>query len=196
MSCLTRTRLRARLRARLWGKYLSKEGIRLWEAMSDERLLRACRDGDTDAFAVLWERHRRAGFVAARNLAPSLDPDDLVSDAYLKIFELVREGRGPQETFRPTCTRSSGPLQPTASVRANMPPLSSPTLRSCMRRRRGRTTHSTSTRSLMRSRNLPRGGRLRCGTPRLRACRLGKQPCSSGCRRTARLRLPHARATL
>lgn len=101
MSCLTRTRLRARLRARLWGKYLSKEGIRLWEAMSDERLLRACRDGDTDAFAVLWERHRRAGFVAARNLAPSLDPDDLVSDAYLKIFELVREGRGPQETFRP-----------------------------------------------------------------------------------------------
>lgn len=69
--------------------------------MSDEELLRVCRDGDTEAFAALWERHRRAGFVAARSLAPSLDADDLVSEAYLRIFELVRAGRGPTGAFRP-----------------------------------------------------------------------------------------------
>ncbi|CAG7607129.1 hypothetical protein LEUCIP111803_00992 [Leucobacter soli] len=39
--------------------------------------------------------------AAARGLAPSLDPDDLVSAAYLKIFELVIDGRGPRGAFRP-----------------------------------------------------------------------------------------------
>lgn len=74
---------------------------RHWAAASDEELLRACRHGDTEQFALLWDRHRKAGIVAARSLAPGLDPDDLVSSAYLKIFELVKDGRGPQGAFRP-----------------------------------------------------------------------------------------------
>jgi len=68
---------------------------------SDAELLARCRDGDRAAFGVLWERHRRAGIVAARNIAPGLDPDDLVSAAYLKILELVSSGRGPSGAFRP-----------------------------------------------------------------------------------------------
>lgn len=68
---------------------------------SDTELLARSRDGDSAAFGALWERHRRAGIVAARGIAPSLDPDDLVSGAYLKIFELVRNGRGPTGAFRP-----------------------------------------------------------------------------------------------
>lgn len=70
-------------------------------AGSDSELLALSREGDGDAFGLLWERHRLAGIVAARNIAPSLDPDDLVSGAYLKIFELVRDGRGPTGAFRP-----------------------------------------------------------------------------------------------
>lgn len=72
-----------------------------WSAPSDEELLDRCRSGDSDAFAELWERHRRAGIVAARNLAPRFSPDDLVSEAYLRIFELTRDGRGPRGAFRP-----------------------------------------------------------------------------------------------
>lgn len=72
-----------------------------WDEKPDEALLEASRLGDAEPFAVLWERHSRAGFVAARNLAPGLEADDLVADAYLKIFELVRDGRGPRGAFRP-----------------------------------------------------------------------------------------------
>lgn len=71
------------------------------DAHSDAELLALSREGDSAAFGVLWERHRLAGIVAAKNIAPSLDPDDLVSHAYLKIFELVRDGRGPTGAFRP-----------------------------------------------------------------------------------------------
>ncbi len=71
------------------------------DALSDTELLNLSRRGDSAAFGVLWERHRLAGIVAARNIASTLDPDDLVSDAYLKIFELVRDGRGPTGAFRP-----------------------------------------------------------------------------------------------
>ncbi|MBN9613124.1 MAG: sigma-70 family RNA polymerase sigma factor, partial [Actinobacteria bacterium] len=74
---------------------------RRMETSSDGELLEACRSGDTEAFAVLWDRHRGAAIVAARSLGPGLDPDDLVSEAYLKIFELVLGGRGPQGAFRP-----------------------------------------------------------------------------------------------
>ncbi|WP_051137802.1 sigma-70 family RNA polymerase sigma factor [Leucobacter chironomi] len=68
---------------------------------SDSELLALSRDGDDGAFAELWRRHRLPGLAAARNIAPSLDADDLVAGAYLKIFELVRDGRGPTGAFRP-----------------------------------------------------------------------------------------------
>lgn len=71
------------------------------QSRSDEELLQACRAGDTEAFSELWEMHRGAGIVAARSLAPGLEAEDVVSEAYLKIFTLVRDGRGPQGAFRP-----------------------------------------------------------------------------------------------
>lgn len=80
---------------------MRKEALRQRDAMSDEELLGVCRAGDAEAFAALWERHRKAGLTAARSIAPTLDSEDLVSDSYLRIFELVRRGRGPTGAFRP-----------------------------------------------------------------------------------------------
>ncbi|MEV8339021.1 sigma-70 family RNA polymerase sigma factor [Leucobacter sp. NPDC077196] len=68
---------------------------------SDEDLLSAYRAGDSAALAVLWERHLRPALVASRSIAPSLDAEDVVSDAYLKIIESIENGRGPQGAFRP-----------------------------------------------------------------------------------------------
>lgn len=68
---------------------------------TDEELLHACNAGDSESFAALWERHRRAGFTAARNIAPSLEAEDVLSEAYLRVFELVSDGRGPTGAFRP-----------------------------------------------------------------------------------------------
>ena len=72
-----------------------------WTTELDSELLEASRSGDNNAYAVLWERHHRAGLTAARSIAPRLDPSDLVSESYLRILELVQNGRGPTGAFRP-----------------------------------------------------------------------------------------------
>ncbi|MGW9022205.1 sigma-70 family RNA polymerase sigma factor [Leucobacter chromiiresistens] len=68
---------------------------------SDERLLAAYRAGDAGALATLWQRHVRPALAAARSLAPSLDAEDVVADAYLRIIESIEHGRGPHGAFRP-----------------------------------------------------------------------------------------------
>jgi len=72
-----------------------------WHQTSDAELLEICRQGQTEAFSIVWERHRGAALAAARGVAPTLDADDIVSDAYLKIFELTLQGDGPRGAFRP-----------------------------------------------------------------------------------------------
>ncbi|TDP89732.1 RNA polymerase sigma factor (sigma-70 family) [Leucobacter luti] len=68
---------------------------------TDEELLDEVRAGRKRAFSTLWERHHRAGLVAARHLAPQLDAEDLVSQAFYKILELTLRGFGPRGAFRP-----------------------------------------------------------------------------------------------
>lgn len=70
-------------------------------AAEDSALLEACREGDQRSFATLWERHHRAGRSAARSIAPHLDADDLVAEAYTRILALVQRGKGPTGAFRP-----------------------------------------------------------------------------------------------
>ena len=68
---------------------------------SDAALGDRARNGDSDAFAELWGRHAGAGRAIARSVAPSIDPDDLVADAYVNIYALVKRGGGPTGPFRP-----------------------------------------------------------------------------------------------
>lgn len=69
---------------------------------SDAGLLSLSRDGDRTAFSELWRRHAPAAVAYARSLgdAPP-DPEDVVSEAFLRILHLVRSGGGPEERFRP-----------------------------------------------------------------------------------------------
>ena len=68
---------------------------------SDAELAERARAGDNDAFAELWRRHAQAGRAIARSVSPTLDPDDLVAEAYGNIYALVKRGRGPTGAFRP-----------------------------------------------------------------------------------------------
>lgn len=68
---------------------------------SDESLVLRARTGDRAAFATLWERHARSGMRVARQLTSSSDADDLVSEAYVRIYQLVLAGGGPVGAFRP-----------------------------------------------------------------------------------------------
>ena len=69
--------------------------------MSDESLVASARAGDRSAFAQLWQRHARSGFRVARQFTSSIDADDLVSEAYVRIYQRVLAGGGPDGAFRP-----------------------------------------------------------------------------------------------
>lgn len=68
---------------------------------SDESLVERTRSGDQSAFAELWRRHYRSGARVARQFTSSIDADDLVSEAYTRIYQRVLAGGGPTGAFRP-----------------------------------------------------------------------------------------------
>ncbi len=68
---------------------------------SDEELLSSVRSGNREAYAELWQRHHYAGIGMARTISPTADPEDLVAEAFLRIFSLLEAGKGPRAGFRP-----------------------------------------------------------------------------------------------
>lgn len=68
---------------------------------TDAALLDLSRGGDDNAFAHLWARHKDAAGRLARQFRGNWDAEDLVSEAYLRVLDLIRRGRGPQDAFRP-----------------------------------------------------------------------------------------------
>ena len=70
--------------------------------LADAELLTRTRDGDDEAYAVLYARHRDAAARLARQVCGSgAAADDLVADAYVAILAALRNGAGPSEAFRP-----------------------------------------------------------------------------------------------
>lgn len=68
---------------------------------TDEELLTAMRGGDRRAFGELWVRHSRAGLRAAQSFKQVDEPDDLVAEAFTRIYTVVQNGGGPTGAFRP-----------------------------------------------------------------------------------------------
>jgi len=68
---------------------------------SDAGLIESARSGDTRAFGELWQRHYRSAARVARQCTSSIDADDLVSEAFARIFQRVLAGGGPDGAFRP-----------------------------------------------------------------------------------------------
>lgn len=66
----------------------------------DADLIAAVRGGDTQAYGLLFERHRQAASRLARHLIPGPDADDLVSEAFVRVLGVLQEGKGPDEFFR------------------------------------------------------------------------------------------------
>jgi RNA polymerase sigma factor (sigma-70 family) len=69
---------------------------------SDEMLIARARVGDSHAYATLYERHRGAALAAARCLTRSAsDADDVVSESFARVLNVLRGGKGPLSAFRP-----------------------------------------------------------------------------------------------
>ncbi|MFE7844012.1 sigma-70 family RNA polymerase sigma factor [Microbacterium sp. NPDC057407] len=69
-------------------------------AAADADLVLRSRSGDRGAFGELWRRHYRSGVVVARSISPAADADDLVQEAYTRIFHSIQRGGGPTGSFR------------------------------------------------------------------------------------------------
>lgn len=76
------------------------------EDLGDPALADLSRANDDAAFAELWRRHIRAGTAAARQFAAIADPQDIVSESYLRILRAFQQGGGPREAFRPYLYRT------------------------------------------------------------------------------------------
>ena len=71
----------------------------------DAQLLSRSRAGDTGAYAQLYERHVGTALHVARQLSDD-DAEDVVSDAFIRVYTILREGRGPDVAFRPYLLRT------------------------------------------------------------------------------------------
>jgi RNA polymerase sigma factor (sigma-70 family) len=68
---------------------------------SDAELITASREGSSEAYAELYNRHRAAAYNLARQLARSqAEADDLVSEAFARLLDTLRSGGGPDSAFR------------------------------------------------------------------------------------------------
>ena len=70
------------------------------DVAADADLVVRTRSGDRGAFGELWRRHYRAGVTVARNMTSSVDADDLVQEAYTRIYHSIVTGGGPTGSFR------------------------------------------------------------------------------------------------
>lgn len=78
-----------------------RRGSESVDGLGDPELLALVRSGRTDAVSELWRRHSGAGRTVARAWSSSSDPDDLVSEAFLRVLRVVEGGGGPEGAFRP-----------------------------------------------------------------------------------------------
>ncbi|MDN4641162.1 sigma-70 family RNA polymerase sigma factor [Agreia sp. PsM10] len=66
---------------------------------SDMELVEFTRAGNSAAFGELWVRHSNAGRAVARS--HRFDADDLLSEAFARVFQAISAGGGPTTAFRP-----------------------------------------------------------------------------------------------
>ena len=68
--------------------------------LTDPELISRVREGDVGAYGTLFSRHLDAATRLARLLVGGPDADDLVSEAFVKVLNVLLGGGGPDVAFR------------------------------------------------------------------------------------------------
>lgn len=68
----------------------------------DSEYIRRVRDGETSAYAVLYERHAACARGLARQLLRGdAEVEDAVAEAFTRVLSVIQRGKGPTDSFRP-----------------------------------------------------------------------------------------------
>lgn len=67
---------------------------------SDLELITLTRAGDATAFGELSSRHRRAALNFAQSVTNQFDAEDMVQEAFTRLFDTISQGGGPRLSFR------------------------------------------------------------------------------------------------
>jgi RNA polymerase sigma factor (sigma-70 family) len=68
--------------------------------ITDPELISRVREGDVAAYGILFSRHVDAATRLARLMVNGSDADDLVSEAFVKVLNVLLGGGGPDVAFR------------------------------------------------------------------------------------------------
>jgi len=70
------------------------------EDLDDQALLVLVRTGTAAAFEVLFDRYRYSALRLARHLGQQEESDDVMSESFAQILDLLQRGKGPTTSFR------------------------------------------------------------------------------------------------
>lgn len=70
------------------------------DELPDTELIRLTREGDDRAFGEIWRRHAAVGATIARRITSRIDSADLVSEAFARMLQAIRNGAGPNTAVR------------------------------------------------------------------------------------------------
>jgi DNA-directed RNA polymerase specialized sigma24 family protein len=69
---------------------------------SDAELIKAVASGNAAAYATLHERHVAAARILARRVTPSfVEAEEVLSETFARLHDVLRRGDGPAEALRP-----------------------------------------------------------------------------------------------
>lgn len=68
--------------------------------LDDGELLALARAGHLDSYAVLYARYSYAALRLARHLGQKDESDDVVSECFAQVLDLLHRGKGPERAFR------------------------------------------------------------------------------------------------
>lgn len=71
-----------------------------WADADDATLLAGARDGNSQAYAVLWRRHLTTAYAVAHRYRGRASAEDIVGEASLRVYHLLSVGKGPTTNFR------------------------------------------------------------------------------------------------
>ena len=78
---------------------VSEAGLALAE-LDDAELLSMARQDNQEAYAALFTRYTYAAHRLARHLGQREEAEDVVSESFAQVLDLVRRGKGPDRAFR------------------------------------------------------------------------------------------------